>query len=208
MSVFCPHCGVVLAPAPKRKAACKSCHKDIYVRSKQNVAPHHLNEVDAISVDAFSELKYQYFSDADFKNKQEELSRKFGKPAKPRDVVWSLYNQLLNSLSNKRKYAELAAVYHSMALFLNQLGEDYVWILKQAKNADLLRYQMERYSKVSIMGGPICCSDCGPLDKKEIEIKQAIEQALLPYSKCSHIAFEGRAPLCVCMYLGAGYPSR
>lgn len=120
-----------------------------------------------------------------------------------RDFIWRCFNELLGIYAKAIKdeeemYKKQKEINMKMWDFLKDEGRDIRTVRKQSNNLDLLifRARNEKSSyhvQVEIIAKN-CCNHCDKIDGKTLDIKEAIDLQLLPYSQCI------RNGGCICGY--------
>ncbi len=198
----CPYCNETLEKMPSRKIKCRSCGKEMYVRSTQKVFESSLlTREDAMAADQLKQLETYGVTSTDFLDKRTELSQKFGGKAKSADAIWAIFNDLI--AKNSQDLDALRMIYYSTALFLNSEGKDYSELLRQSAKMRLLSYKKEGFvEKVGIStGGEGLCSACSKLDGKKLSIDEALEKMPLPFNGCTNSIENGKQGFCMCDWM-------
>lgn len=198
----CPYCNKMLEKMPSRKIKCRSCGKEIYVRSTQKIFESSiLMREDAIALDQLKQMEAYGVTPGDFLNKRAQLSEKFGNRAKSADVIWGIFNDLISK--NSQNLDALRMIYYSMALFLNLEGKDYSELLRQSAKMRLLDFKKEGIvKKVEIsVGGEGLCNACCKLDGKVFLIDEALGKMTLPFKGCTNCIESGKQGFCMCDYM-------
>ena len=205
----CPHCGAVLDKAPTRKAKCPHCGKDIYVRSKQTLYPQSLlTEQQADAVDLIKNFEFLGLSDKVFKDKQAQLSAKFGTQASADDTIWGIYNGLISSLARTNDFSQMSIIYSQMAVFLVRRGKDGQRSMTEANKMTMRDYAKMGVIDFEIINDPKACGACKALSGKKFKMTQELtENPLLPPKDCTCESWKGKPPLCACSYVAKNFKS-
>lgn len=205
----CPHCGAVLDKVPTRRAKCPHCGKDMYVRSKQTLFPQSLlTEPQADAVDAIKNFEFLGLSDKTFKDKQAQLSAKFGTQASVDDTLWSIYNGLITSLARTKDFSQLSIIYSQMAVFLVKRGKDGQRMMVEANKMTMRDYAMMGVIDFEIINDTQACNTCKALGNKRFKMSQElVESPPLPPNDCSCELWKGKLPLCACSYIAKSFKS-
>jgi hypothetical protein len=188
-TVNCPHCNVILIPAPKSKKKCPSCGKDIYVRTDPfNRQQLFLGQEDALSLDMIKHLQISENEFQEAKNNtryNQHLS----------DCVWGFLNEEKQNLARKGDWQSMSRITREQARMQYTLGKSYFHLLQESMREEL-QGQSHYVTHVQIVASRDnrTCKQCASLDGKTFTIKEALEKMLLPV-KCD--SDEG---WCRCVY--------
>ncbi len=199
----CPHCGTILDKVPTRKAKCPHCGKDIFVRSKQTLfdSPF-LTESQADAVDFLKNFEFLGLSDKIFRDKQAQLTAKFGKRASVDDTLWGLYNGLLTQLMKTSDFMQLSIIYSQMTVFLTKRGKD-----SRRLQIESYKMMLRDYAKSGVIDFKIVCNTepceaCKKLDGKEFKMSnELINNPPLPPEGCKCDLWKGKPPMCACSFV-------
>lgn len=201
-SASCPHCGTILDKVPSRKTKCPHCGKDIYVRTKQTLySTPLLTESQADATDLIKNFEFLGLNDVVFRNKQSQLTAKFGTPASVDDTIWGIYNSLTIDLAKSGDFSQLSIMYGQMALFLTKRGKDGQRLMVEAN-----KMTMRDYAKIGVLDFEIqasfdACPACKSLDGAKFKMsKELLEKPLLPPNNCSCTLWKDTPSLCGCNY--------
>jgi|Deesub1362A_J573_1020465.scaffolds.fasta_scaffold17422_2 DNA-directed RNA polymerase subunit RPC12/RpoP len=197
---ICPYCKRDLDKAPKRKKKCPHCGNFIYVRTSPSTRKKVLvTEEEAEKIDALRNLSQYGVTLKKFNSHKAKLSEKFGKEASTRDVIWSIYNELI---AKKKDLQELKMLYYEMALFLNKEGKDSFPLLQQAAKMELMRFKKEGFiKKVRILASADSCPVCQKLNGKVFTVERALKTMPIPCKECTHKLYDGNRGFCRCSYV-------
>lgn len=211
----CPHCGVELKLAPRRKKKCASCGQYIFVRTRLSDNQRLLvTEEEAKRIDLERDrLRYlnrwlgvleEYgVTRRDFEIRKEERSEKLGVRASDHGTIWEIFNRLALGMmksANRDGQESLDGLYYSMALFLNEEGEDCFAVRQQAARAALQRYKRSRIKKVEVLAADDSCTSCLLLNKKVLTIAEALRTMPVPCRECTHRLQDRNRAFCRCTY--------
>jgi len=130
---------------------------------------------------------------------KDKLSKKFGQEANDRDVIWSIFNELLTKI---RDLHSLKMIYYEMALFLNEEGKDCFTILQQSAKMELMRLKEEGIKKVRILtASEDSCEACRRLENKIFTIEEALEKMPIPCKECTYKLYDEKRSFCRCCYV-------
>ena len=208
----CPYCKKVLEQKPQRKKKCPFCKNFIYVRTLPSTRSKILvTEDEAKKIDLewekvnfrnkwLSNLKQYRITEKDFGIHKDKLSKKFGQEASDRDVIWSIFNELLTKI---RDLHSLKMIYYEMALFLNEEGKDCFTVLQQSAKMELMKFKQEGFiKKVRILiGGEDSCEACQRLKNKVFTLEEALENMPIPCKECTHKLYDEKRGFCRCCYV-------
>lgn len=195
----CPYCGSPLPKVPKAKTLCKACGKHIFVRSKQALFPTAiLTKEQANALDALRRMENYGVGDSDYWRHHTALTKRFAREAGPGDVVWSIFNELLQRSNYPSDHS---TIYFNMGLFLLWEGRDPFRCLQQAATAELHSFQQSGVvGRVEIIGGG--CPSCAKLQGKKLTIKDALRTMPIPCPDCKFRFNENdKCPWCRCTYV-------
>jgi hypothetical protein len=196
---YCPYCLGKLRSKPKHDFQCPYCQKEIYLRPKAIIFDQPLLiETDALVVDHLLKLAKFGITDESYIQKRVELQDQYGPEINSVDVLWSLIQKTLNGTQDPEMLKKL---YHRAALFLEDLKQDFYYILQRSAKMQLLEFQHDGYTKqVRIVAGPGVCAACRQLDGKIYSLEDAIRLMPLPCKACSHHLSKEFGNFCRCSY--------
>jgi len=187
----CPHCKVILDPAPQRKTRCPSCGKDIYVRTdpfnKQKT--YYLKKDDALLLNAVRDLPISEKAFTEAKNKAAK-GQSLG------DIIWGLIGQEKLNAARKGDWQTIKSLTNSQARYLYEAGREYFHIQQEAMKTELQGVSAQGFTHVKIVasGDDRTCEKCKSQDGMVFTIEEALEKMPLPV-KCN--SEEG---WCRCVY--------
>lgn len=195
----CPYCLGILGHQPKRNLKCPFCQKEIYVRPKPSIFDNTiLTAEDALIADHLPPLARLGVSTEDFIRKRTELQEKFGVEITSVDVFWSLIRQ---AILNTKDPAVLKKLHRRLVLFLEDLKQDFFYILQRATKMQLLEFRSDGFIKqVRIIAGPESCQACRRLDGKIYTIEEALRLMPLPCKECTSKLDKSISGFCRCSY--------
>lgn len=205
----CPHCGVVLDKVPTRKAKCPHCGKDIFVRSKQTLfdSPF-LTESQADAVDFLKNFEFLGLSDTIFRDKQAQLTEKFGKQASVDDTLWGIYNGLITKLAKTNDFMQISIIYSQMSVFLTKRGKDSRHLQIESNKMMLRDYAKMGVIDFEVVCNPDPCTACKQLGGKKYQMsKEIIDNPPAPPEGCKCELWKGKPPLCACSYVAKNVKS-
>lgn len=181
----CPHCSAPLKKPPKRKAGCKSCGEDIYVRTTQEIFPSpYLTEEQAKAADWLRRVGDQGLTIATYREKEKELQRRAG-DAEPLEVIRAMLVHLIERGENR-------GAFWQMARFKADMGEDTRDAQRDAFRQDA-RFYTEAHAKGVTIIANTCCEACFPLHETEYAVEELVRDPKLPPDGCTR-------DLCSCRY--------
>lgn len=130
------------------------------------------------------------------------LSQQFNKEASLSDVIWSLFNKALLSLSQSKtaNLEKISYLYFDMSVFLAESGENPSSSLEEAHKYKLMHLQ-KRWSRVRISSGN-GCESCSNFNDKIYSIDVALKEKILPNKDCSSHSFKtSKYPRCSCYFV-------
>jgi predicted RNA-binding Zn-ribbon protein involved in translation (DUF1610 family) len=133
--VACPSCGTVLENAQIRSSPCPHCGEPIVVRRRLGQPVLFTAAGDGAEKAATAATRHREkmlrranmlgITDAEFAPVEAELTRRFGRPADPADVFWSLANERAIAYASAGDWFPAASVYWQMAEHV--VGEGRPW---------------------------------------------------------------------------------
>lgn len=144
---ICPYCEKKLTQLPTKKSKCKECNNFIYPRKHFQtkkvilLKDDELTKYDKDKSDFYFIKKWKTtLKSLGITEKQYEKMKKKIKLPFEKDVIWSIFNQIIIDRSRKPKpdFHELKMIYLSMALFLNEQGENPFNCLKSVRENELI----------------------------------------------------------------------
>lgn len=140
-------------------------------------------------------------TEKDFDIHKGKLSKKFGQEARNRDVIWSIFNELL--IKKNKDLNSLKMIYYEMALFLNEEGKDCFAVLQQSHKMELMKFKQDGFvKKVRILtAGKDSCEACRQLENKVFTIEEALEKMPIPCKECTHKLYDEKRGFCRCCYV-------
>ena len=147
-----------------------------------------------------SNLEQYGITKNDFVIRKDKLSKKFAQEASDRDVIWSIFNELLTKI---RDLHSLKMIYYEMALFLNEEGKDCFTVLQQSAKMELMKFKQEGFfKKVRILtAGEDSCEACQRLKDTVFTIEEALEKMPIPCKECTHKLYDEKRGFCRCCYV-------
>lgn len=206
---ICPYCGKVLEKRPQRKKKCPFCKNFIYVRKVPSTRKRVLvTEDGAKKIDRewesihlknrwLGDLEQYGITEKDFDAHKERLSKRFGREASNRDVIWSICNKLV---TRTKDLHDLKMIYYAMALFLNEEGKDCLAALQQASKMELTRYKQEGVKEVRILTANDSCEGCQRLRDEVFTTDEVLEKMPIPNRDCTHKLYDKKRGFCRCCY--------
>jgi hypothetical protein len=202
---ICPYCKTLLNKIPIRKTKCPHCKNFIFVRKSNDSKIETLvteEQVQAIEI----EKKEVFFKERwlaeivdyggtadDFYKRKEEYFLKSGIENNDKDVLWSMFNELL--ITNAKDVNLLGRIYYSMAIFLHQEGKDNFKLLQLNAKTVLDSFQLCGFEfKVEILGSSDSCDACKIMNGKIISMEEAYLLPI-PCRECTH-----RIGFCRCFF--------
>jgi len=201
----CPYCGKVLAQRPKRKKKCPACKNPIYVRTDPETGEKILTTEESAQVMDWLELLEHYgITKRDFLSQKRRLSKKFGTKAADRDVISSLFNDLIIRHARAADFRTAALIYRNMATFKEEEGKNPFQLLQQASRMELMDYKQSGCTKVEITtcNDNYVCPSCRKLAGKVFDINDALEALPIPNRECTTDLEYRSHGYCRCSYIG------
>lgn len=134
-----------------------------------------------------NKLKDFGISKKDYIQSDNTLSKRFGKKAKERDIIWSLMNKAL--INNINDYMKQYLIYYLMGEFIRNEGEnDSNQYFELSTKSLLLKYKSEGIRKVRFLAslGERTCNSCLKLNGKLFDIKEALKNIPTPSKECKN----------------------
>lgn len=204
LPAICPYCGEVLAQRPKRKKKCPACKNPIYVRTDPETGQKILTTEESAQVMDWLELLEDYrITKQDFLTQKRRISKKFGTEATDRDVIWSLFNDLVIQRAAAGDFRTAEHVYSDMATFRQEEGKDPFHQLQQASRMELMDLTESGCTKVktSTCNDDDVCPSCRNLERQVFKIDDALEVMPLPNKNCTTDLEYGSRGRCRCGYV-------
>jgi hypothetical protein len=205
----CPYCSSALSKIPQRKSKCPHCGQPIHVKaSPTNREKRLVTELQAVEIEAqWSEyhehqkwnslLQTFGLTDNDFAREQSRLSPH---PHVAREAARSLLVGIAASeaSSHTRKRAN-----HSLALLVDEAGEDFRPFLREAARCSLEHYRSVGVRRVEILAGEPgnTCSSCSRQHGRTFDIEEALTSTPLPCSRCTQTLYSENRGFCRCEYI-------
>lgn len=186
----CPHCNAILNPIPQRKTKCRSCGKDIYVRTdpfdKQKT--YYLNHDDALLLGVVRDLQISEKAFTKAKNKASK-GQSLG------DIVWGLIAQEKQKAARNNDWQTISSITWRQARHLYEVGREYFHVQQAAMKEKLqgVLAQGVTHVKISSCRDDRTCEKCKSLEGMVFSIKEALEKMPLPV-KCDN------GEMCRCVY--------
>ena len=204
---ICPYCDFKLEKMPGRKKKCPSCKEFIFVRTHPNLRKTVLvteEEAEEIQKE-WAEIKFidEWKSRLErfgIRKRDYEKTKKESKSPNEKDVIWGLFNQLLQENMRKGDHGELKQIYFEMALFLNAEGKDSFNALQGSAKMELMGFKEVGWKRVKILGSGNGCIECEKENGKVFQIDQALKEMPIPNVNCTHVLQEGNKPWCRCIW--------
>jgi DNA-directed RNA polymerase subunit RPC12/RpoP len=202
---YCPYCGASLEKVPQRKTKCPSCGHLIYVRTRPSdkeqllVTEDMAKQIDSEWAALTDQRKYERvlrnagIDAREYDTAKRELTKKFGEPPGPRDIVWGVLNNHLAVAAGRKDWHNMKMLYFELAAILWEEGGDFFPILQEVRRCELRHYQSLGDKSVEILAGS--CEKCRPFNGKVLTIKEALDTMPVPVKEC-----ENENGWCRCMY--------
>jgi len=210
---ICPYCKKELEKRPQRKKKCPFCHNFIYVRTLPTTREKVLvTEEQAQRIQKewdriwrrnkwLDTLKTYGITEKTFESHKKSLSNKWKQDAADSDVIWSLFNELLIENMKSGDLHTLKMLYHNMAFFLDEEGQEFFDTLVARQRMELMEYKTQwGVTKVRITTSTDPCTACKKLDGKVSTIQKALKTMPTPCKKCTTTMFSEIEGFCRCMY--------
>jgi hypothetical protein len=207
--VHCPYCGSALSKIPQRKSKCPHCGQPIHVkasptdREKRLVTESQAAEIEAQWSEYHEHQKWnsllQSFgvTDGDFEREKSRLS---ASPHGAREAARSL---LLGIASSQASSHARTRANHSLALLVDEVGEDFTPFLRERARCSLEHYRSAGMRSVEILAGEPgnACNSCRRQHGRTFDISEAIASMPLPCSRCTQTLYSERPGFCRCEYI-------
>ena len=154
-------------------------------------------------------LRKLELSRRDFESERDRLSLHHGVQANPRDIVYSLMNQLLMKYGQPPNFDQLKMVYFQMALFLHEERRNPFKLKQEAIKSDLSKWRkqaekgsldLERNRVKVITCGSDSCAECRKLNGATFHLDEAFEKMPIPVRACAKWSEENSYGWCRCEY--------
>jgi hypothetical protein len=212
-SAICPYCGEELEKRPKRKKKCPFCQNFIYVRTlpatrekvlvTEEQAQRIQKEWDRIwrRNKWLDTLKTYGITEEIFESHKKSLSDQWKRVVADSDIIWSLFNELLQENMKLGDFHTLKMLYHNMAFFLDEEGQEFFGVLVERQRMELMEYKTQcGVAKVRITTSADSCPACKKLDGKVLTIQKALKTMPIPCKECTTTMYSKREGFCRCMY--------
>ena len=203
IGAVCPYCKKILDKRPKRKKKCPHCQNCIYVRT----LPDGDGKKVLVTEDGAKRIELDWqkvwwrnqwlrrvkqdgSSDHDLDRVRKSLTERFGEQPTDADVVWALLNETGDNFS--------------MALFLYEEGRDFLQLLQQLRETELMRYnEWGTPTQVEILAGDDSCDSCKSQNGRILTVDEALKTMPIPNKSCTYELERGKLGWCRCVYLPA-----
>ena len=149
------------------------------------------------------DLKRFGVSEKDYDKLEETLTKRFGKKASEKDVIWGLYNNAVTR--NLNDLHTVSQIYSSMALFIEEEGIHDPTKFYELSNQFLLKYyKVGGISEVRYLAASSSsrtCKACGKMDGKIFKINKILKNLPVPNKKCTNMGKGGKFRQCRCIML-------
>lgn len=205
----CPSCQKELEQKPQRKKKCPHCSNYIFVKRRPTSETKELvTEQEAKLIEEewnkihshnalLRELEEYGFTEEEFIRKKNS----FDGPVPNKDIIWSLFNEALDTNARKGDKDKLQWLYYQKATFLAKEGKNPNKLLRESKKYELLGYQQQGVSFVRVSFSGNGCESCKKIEGKKYAIAEALEKMPLPHEGCTMDVFETGVSWCRCIYL-------
>jgi hypothetical protein len=147
-------------------------------------------------------LKNYGITEADFDKTKDILTKKFGKEAPVRDVIWGLFNQVIFRTNDP---ATLSSIYYEMALFVNEEGKDSFRQRELSTKMSLIQLKQQTQGvaeKVEIVtAGAQSCPECQKMSGKIFTFEEALNEMPVPNKNCTFKFSKDKKSFCRCLYV-------
>ena len=141
-------------------------------------------------------------TESDFDKMEDTLTKRFGKEAPARDIIWRLFNQVIFKTND---LATLSGIYYEMALFANEEGKDSFRQRELSTKMSLIQLKQQAQGvaeRVEIVtAGEQSCPECQKLSRKIFTFDEALKEMPIPNKKCTHRFNKNQKPFCRCLYV-------
>lgn len=186
----CPGCGTHLDRLPSKSASCPECGVPIVVRKRagQTQLFTHEQAADLKAADAAAREREKFLQlagrlscdEAAFDRQTDELSARFGTPARLGDVYWALTNQRVITLAREGDLYGLPFVYAEQAKFLHSEGRD--WSQAATSRAQATLASLTSYPELVFMRCP--CGPCQTLPWRTYSHAELQSSMPVPHVNC------------------------
>ncbi|MCX6811807.1 MAG: hypothetical protein NT039_03895 [Candidatus Berkelbacteria bacterium] len=147
-------------------------------------------------------LKNYGVTESDFDKTKDILTKKFGKEAPARDVIWGLFNQLISRTNDP---ATLSGIYYEMSLFVNEEGKDSFRQRELSTKMSLINLKQQAGDVLDgveiVTAGKQSCPECQKMSGKVFTFDEAFNEMPIPNKNCTHRFREDQKPFCRCLYV-------
>jgi len=184
MKSRCPYCNKDLGKEIKRKIACPSCGKTIYVR--------HGNPVTEREKEIFDWQLYMDFLVPDINeirnSVEKRLTERFRKQSSASDLVWGMFNHIITKL---RKPDDLSLLYQNMATFLESEGKHQQAdnLKRESLKASIVGFRdssFEHIIKIRNKEDGFVCEVCKKLNGKAFTLDEGTKEPPVPVLGCQN----------------------
>jgi predicted RNA-binding Zn-ribbon protein involved in translation (DUF1610 family) len=190
----CPACGTVLDGTLGKAFACPHCAEPLLARRRHGTTVLLRaadKSADTLAQDAARHRETMLrqantvgASDADFEKAERALSARFGAPADPADVFWSLANQIAVDAAAQGRWPVTATAYRTMAQHLVSEGRGWVEVQRQAVLAEMRAMTWVADSEPLTVTG--CdCTPCASATPSVVTRVQALTSGPPPHADCA-----------------------
>lgn len=120
------------------------------------------------------------------------------------DLIWSLFNKLVDDNSKPMNYGSLERIHYSMALFLMEHGKngfEHGALSRKYGLMDMKQSNVITKVEISCSSDASSCDNCKSLDKKRYSLDEALRLMPIPHKECKSINY-GEFSFCRCLYIG------
>lgn len=180
----CPYCKAQLTRAPKKRTACVSCRRPIFVRKGRLCTEDEARALDFCARLGVSVTRLDKTRDT--------LSKEFGHPASAADSAWRVMNTLV---SETKDYHARGMIYFQMARFLWEAGKDHLQVARKVprmqlaawrKSADAGLLDLRGIRLTVITAREASCPNCRKLEGTELTYQQAMHSSPIPVPECTN----------------------
>lgn len=120
------------------------------------------------------------------------------------DLIWSMFNKLVDDNSKPMNYSNLNMIHYSMAIFLMEHGKngfEQGYLARKYNLMDMKQSDMIKEVEISCVYDASSCENCKPLHKKKYSIDEALRLMPIPHKDCTGFD-SGEHGFCRCVYIG------
>lgn len=204
---LCPYCGIQIDKEYKGAFKCPSCKQKIYLLNTDRGVKYLTKEEKEYEMRIQQEENQYYYifeilglSRKHLEKRKTGWFNEFKDQANYHDLIWSVFNELLNKYGKSQDWQSLKMVYYEMALYEYRQGGTYFHLLQESAKMELLNYKetgIVKKVEISCLGG---CEACQKLNGKILTLEKALNTLPVPNKDCTYQMGNERG-FCRCVYL-------